>query len=186
METAEICILFFESPCRLGFVQEFISCLKSIKKINISRYIFGEVNSNNETFQFHGFCDSSQEAYCAVVYIRIQNSVGISVDLLTAKSTPRLELLSCLLLAKLMSTVLNALKCKYSEATVKCWTDSEIALCWITGIRKQWTSLVESRVTKIRNYILPVNWRHVPGGMGTRNVTCRDLLYDSLWFTFMK
>ena len=34
--------------------------------------------------QFHGFCDSSQEAYCAVVYIRIQNSVGISVDLLTA------------------------------------------------------------------------------------------------------
>ena len=99
-----------------------------------------------------------------------------------------MELLSCLLLAKLMSTVLNALECKYNEAAVKCWTDSEIALCRITGIRKQRTSWVESRVKKIRNYILPVNWRHVPGAVNpadvdTRNVTCRDLLYDSRWFT---
>ena len=61
---------------------------------------------------------------CAVVYIRIQNSVGISVDLLTTKTKvtplkkltiPRLEFLSRLLLAKLMSPVLNALKCKCIE-----------------------------------------------------------------------
>ena len=125
------------------------------------------------------------------------NRGGIGVELLIAKTKvapleqqtiPRLELLSCFLLAKLMSTVLNALTRKYKEAAVYCWTDSEIALHWITGIHKQWTSWVESRITQIRNYVLPVNWRHVPGAVnpadvGTRNITSRDLLPDSCWFT---
>ena len=80
--------------------------------INTSRYIFGEFNSNYETLQFHGFCDSSQKPS---IYLRLK--LTLPVKKLTI---PRIELLSCLLLAKLMSTVLNALKCKYSEATLDC------------------------------------------------------------------
>jgi len=59
----------------------------------------------------YGFCDASQSAYAAVIYLR--NALG-SVQFVVSKtrvaplvqmSIPRLELLSCLLLAKLMAHV---------------------------------------------------------------------------------
>ena len=67
--------------------------------------------------EFQGFCDSSNAAYAAAVYVRDMTSVGVVVDLLSAKSKvpplkavtlPRLELLACLLLSKLVVLVRKA------------------------------------------------------------------------------
>ncbi|GFW73475.1 uncharacterized protein TNCV_2801391 [Trichonephila clavipes] len=69
--------------------------------------------------QVHGFCDSSEKAYCAVIYIRSKDATQTVVSrLLTSKtpvssvkhqSLPRLELCSALLLANFLQATLPTL-----------------------------------------------------------------------------
>ena len=62
--------------------------------------------------ELHDFRDSSDEVYCAVIYVRSVENVDLKVNFLVAKtkvaplkplSIPRLELLGCLLLSKLIN-----------------------------------------------------------------------------------
>ena len=74
-----------------------------------------------------------------------------------------------------------------NNAETFCWTDSEIALCWITGLRKERDRWVENRVTKIRSSRSVESWHHVPGSVNpadiaTRPITPRDLNNNSSWF----
>ena len=87
--------------------------------------------------EFQGFCDSSNTAYAAAVYVRDMTLVGVVVNLLSAKSKvpplkavtlPRLELLGCLLLSKLVVLVRKAVKVEVEIGLVMLWSDSEIAL----------------------------------------------------------
>ena len=66
----------------------------------------------------HGYYDASKTAYSAVVYARTIYKVKMTVKFVSAKSKvvfneglliPRIELLSCLLLLKLVSAVVNAM-----------------------------------------------------------------------------
>ena len=68
---------------------------------------------------FQGFYDASNRAYTAVVYLRVETEKTITIRFLASKTRvaplrsqtiPRLELLSALLLAKLMTAVFQALK----------------------------------------------------------------------------
>ena len=68
-------------------------------------------------------------AYCAALYLRKETNTGVYVNLLTAKTKvaplnkltiPRLELLSCLLLANLVTSVINSLNCCYVNLKVHC------------------------------------------------------------------
>ena len=112
----------------------------------------------------HGFCDSSSQVYCGMVYIRMEITLGIRVSFLCASSQvycgmvyirveitlgirvsflyaktkvaplkklsiPRLELLGCDLLSKILKDVLVALKGRVSIDSANCWLDSEVALC---------------------------------------------------------
>ena len=86
-------------------------------------------------------------AYAAVVYIKMFYSTGVKVKLLSGKSKvaplkkvsiPRLELLSCLLSARLLVSVRNAIKVEIPIDRVVCWSDSEIAIYWIKGIKNEW------------------------------------------------
>ena len=95
----------------------------------------------------HGFCDSSNVAYAAAVYVRVVTSVGMVVNLLSAKSKvaplkavtiPRLELLACLLLSKLVVSVRKAVEVEVKIGLLMLWSDSEIVLYWIRGLRKEW------------------------------------------------
>ena len=95
--------------------------------------------------------------------------------------------MSCLLLAKLLTSVLNALRRFHSDFSVYCWSDSKIALCWIKGVHKEWETWVENRVIKIRNCVSPTHWYHVPGTSNpadicTRMATKQNLAPDSCWF----
>ena len=65
-----------------------------------------------------GFCDASKTAYAAVVYISIESETGALPRFVACKTRvspvkeqtiPRLELLSALLLSKLMASVTPAL-----------------------------------------------------------------------------
>ena len=97
---------------------KLLNDLKSLYKLIIPRYLFHSVQENILRIELHGFCDSSMKAYSALCYIRAIAKNGNFVNLLCGKakvaplkkiSVPRLELLSCVLLAKLTKNVKNVM-----------------------------------------------------------------------------
>ena len=58
--------------------------------------------------------------------------------LLKKLSIPRLELLGCVLLSKVLEDVLVALKGRVFRDSVYCWSDSKVLLCWLKGEEKYW------------------------------------------------
>ena len=93
------------------------------------------------------FCDSSNQIYIAAIYLRIETTFGIRVSLLVSTtkvtplkklSMPRLELLSCVILSKLLNEVLSIVRKRISVNNICCWSGSEVALCWIKGKEKSW------------------------------------------------
>ena len=108
------------------------------------RHVFCCTQRNVE---LHDFCDSSGQAYCAVVFVRVMCSHGASVTLWARKcrlapmknfSIARLELLSCLLLSKLITMAVKAVELEVKVNKVFCWSDSQIAIWWICQIGKKW------------------------------------------------
>ena len=142
-----------------------------------------------------GFCDASSRAYAAVVYIRVSTSTGRSMEFIVSKTRvapatritiPRLELLSALLLAKLISSVLVALEGEMSFDSIICFTDSRVALYWVTGLDKEWKPFVQNRVNEIRKLIPHDRWRHCPGqdnpaDIPSRGVSPMELSNNVLW-----
>ena len=64
-------------------------------------------------YSLQGFCDASQRGYVVVVYLRVESEAGIYTQFLCSKTRvapvkkltiPRVELLSALLLARLVNT----------------------------------------------------------------------------------
>jgi len=109
--------------------------LPSINQISIPRHV---ILPNSHNIQLHGFCDASQSAYGACIYVRSVSETGeINVQLLAARSRvaplktvnlPRLELCGAVLLANLLQKVTQALT--YATSQPHLWTDSEITLAW--------------------------------------------------------
>ena len=92
---------------------------------------------NPGTVQFCGFCDASTLAYAAVVYLIQVVDSEVRVTFVAAKTrvaplktqtVPRLELLSALLLSRLIITVTECLQNILPQLEVKCYTDSQVAL----------------------------------------------------------
>ena len=128
--------------------------------------------------EIHGFCDSSTQLSCAVVYVRVVCSHGVEVNLWAGKcrvapmkdlSIPRLELLACVLLSKLVVSVINAVR------KVFCWTYSQISEWWIKQSNKRWNARVQNRVEIICNNISSVHWFHVPSSQNPDDIATRSI-----------
>ena len=87
------------------------------------------------------------KAYSASCYIRVITENDIFANLLCGKvkvvhlkkiSIPHLELLSCVLLAKLLKNEKNAINKNFETTNIFYWRDSEISLYWIRSIKKEW------------------------------------------------
>ena len=99
---------------------------------------------------------------------------------LSTQTIPRLELLSCLLLARLTSTVSLALEPEINLDEPICYTDSQVALCWIKGVTKQWKQFVENCIQEIRR-LFPVNcWKHCRSGDNPVGIPSRGSCLESL------
>ena len=108
------------------------------------------------------------------------------VSPLTQLSIPRLELLSCLLLAKLISSVLNALRTVIDVKVGSCFTDSKVAFYWIHGEDKQWKQFVHNRAVEIRRLVPVQHWTHCagkdnPADMPSRGTSPSDLETSLTW-----
>ncbi|XP_028414386.1 uncharacterized protein LOC114537537 [Dendronephthya gigantea] len=146
--------------------------------------------------QLHGFSDASEHAFAGVVYLRtVYESGVIVVRLIAVKSNvcpikqqtiPRLELLGANILARLSSSVNNALVIKIGELRRFHWTDSTTVLCWIRN-QKSWKQYVNQRVNEIRKLTDKESWNHCPGAMNPADIPSRGIRVDemvsnSLWW----
>ena len=87
----------------------------------------------------------------------------------------RLELLSVLLLAWLITTIAGILLQELTLDSLECYTDSQVTLCWIQGITKEWKTFVDNKVKEIRKMVLPDNWSHCPGASNPADLPSRGL-----------
>ena len=136
----------------------------------ISRCYFHK-SSRVNSLELHGFCDASELAYAAVVYLRLNDSHNnAQISLVISKSKvapikrltiPRLELCGAYLLAQLLHHVMQVLEVPLSN--VYAWTDSTIVLNWLDGSPKRFKTYVGNRISSIMELIPPDKWRHVRG-----------------------
>ena len=125
------------SLCKKG---RLITELQENQPISIPRSHLANVNGKVASC----FCNASVKAYAAVVYLILKTEEKTFVRFVVAKTRvaplqaqmiPRLELLSSLLLSRLITTVSNNLKSTLQRLELRCFIDSQVV---IHGIDKDW------------------------------------------------
>ena len=99
---------------------------------------------------------------------------------------PWLELLSALLLSKLVDNVKSALQSQLCLDDPMCFSDSKVSLFWIQGTDHEWKQFVENRVKTIRSLVPPQHWNHCPGkenpaDIPSRGMSISELAENPLW-----
>ena len=151
--------------------QAQVTSLQDSPVICVPRFYFANC-AQPLSCSLQGFCDASKVAYAAVIYLLINTACGCTTRFVTCKTRvspvsqptiPRLELLTALLLSKLMATTTQALSSHLTLDEPRYFTDSEVALYWIKGLQKEWKQFVQNRVTQIRDLTCVQQWYHCPG-----------------------
>ena len=134
--------------------QSLLPDIQTISSFSIDRCYSSRLNYvETPTFQLHGFGDASDKAFGGVVYLRIQSENSVVCKLVASKTrvspltgitTPKLELLSALVLARLITSVHKALGPSFNITECVCWLDSEIALWWINKTHKKFKAFVQN------------------------------------------
>lgn len=134
----------------------YVTDIQLLDKFCVQRRVI--TNNIDTEIQLHGFCDESERAYGACVYIRSTESNNVTqTQLLCAKSKvaplkvisiPRLELCGAQLLAQLISKIKTALDIKTCK--IYYWTDSSIVLHWLKATNKKLPVFVAHKVGEIQ------------------------------------
>ncbi|WP_253302436.1 DUF1759 domain-containing protein [Wolbachia endosymbiont of Psylliodes chrysocephala] len=168
------------SPNSFQRWKSWINELGTIKEITIPRcYSLNIPTASN--IQLHSFSDASQQAYSAVVYLRISSQNGVEISFLSSKSKvcplkeitiPRLELQASLLASKLVKRIKESLELRIDEEIY--WTDSRIVLSWIQSDKNRLKQYVRNRVQKILESSNKTCWRWLPTKLNPADHATRD------------
>ena len=159
-----------------------LDSLESIGTLPVNRRL-ESLNDIVVSRELHGFCDASKQGYGAAIYNKsIYESGDIETNLITSKTRvapikgptlPRLDLLSTLLLTRLMKSVESALSKSFPFDRRRYWNDSKIALAWIEATHKEFKPFVENRLKDIREKSNPNEWGYVKSEMNSADVITR-------------
>lgn len=175
----------WDEPLRGDQWKSLVDELQAGQPLSIPRSYFYGVHGEVKSYSLYRFCDASLSAYAAVVYLVVQTDEGRFVKFKTRvvpQTIPRLELLSALRLARLISKVSDCLARLLQLASMKLFTDSRVALFWIQS-DKEWKQFVQNRVNEIRKLTSAKYWNHChsPANMPSRSLTPQELSVNILW-----
>ncbi|XP_037821303.1 uncharacterized protein LOC119610239 [Lucilia sericata] len=180
------------APSTLTQWQAFLDDYSNLEHIQIPRYIDFDPSFSIE---LHGFCDASEVAYAATLYLRAESPKGqVYTHLLAAKTKvapvkfvtlPRKELCGAELMARMFKSIRSQLD--IGSNRVYMWTDSTIVLSWLQKPPSHWKTFVANRVSSIIDKVGKDVWFHVdsknnPADLASRGITARDLIQNSLWW----
>ncbi|XP_074032122.1 uncharacterized protein [Leptinotarsa decemlineata] len=175
-----------------SFWSEFKAELSSLNHVQIARHVLCK---NPKRVEMHGFCDASQSAYGASIYMRsVDQDDGIHVNLLCSKAKvaplhtitiPRLELNGALMLSRLAEKVSDALDTNIDRRIF--WADSTIVLGWLKTPPNQLKVFVANRVAEIQQKTSSMSWHHIcsgdnPSDLLSIGVKPAKLVSCSLWW----
>lgn len=167
--------------------------LQDIPKLIFLRWL---TIKQNQDIEIHGFCDASQLAMCAAIYVKTKGPEDKNhTHLICAKTKvapikkmtiPRLELTAAFLLTQLVSKVMNTLQ--LNRTPVFLWTDSAVVHTWINSHPSRWKEFVHNRVRHIQETLPQATWKFIPGvanpsDYGTRGFTASQLIQHTSWWT---
>lgn len=166
--------------------------LAGVESIRVPRW-FGIVST--EKWQLYCFCDASERAYAAAIYLVHVAEEKSTSRLITAKSKvapmkvislPKLKLCGAVLLARLVTYILPKLDSQPSQ--IFCSSDSKVVLAWLHGPPSRWKTFVANRVSEILTSLPAAVWKHVlsadnPADLATRGETPESLRDSKLWWT---
>ncbi|XP_043487517.1 uncharacterized protein LOC122514647 [Polistes fuscatus] len=169
--------------------QEFRQNLHTLEEIRFARNVAGD----GEEMEMHGFCDASERAYGACIYVKTLGKnptlrlvcAKSKVAPLKTQSLPRLELCGALILSRLFKATKNALRRNDFCRTIF-WTDSTVVLHWLNTPPHTLKTYVAHRVAEIQESTARELWRHVssehnPADLISRGVTPAELRESKLW-----
>lgn len=170
---------------------KLVQDMKNVGVLELKRHYFCNSSlAELRSVQLHGFADASEKAYGAVVYLRVELKSGAVFTQIVSSKTrvapvngdtiPRLELLSALILARLMSSVLTAFDRTLKIDSIFCWLDSQIALWWIWGMKKEFKQFVQNRVVEIRRLVKPAQWNYCPSELNPADICSRGSMASKL------
>ena len=203
--------LIFQDFCKAGFGwdeplpksiidrwEDVICDLRSVRTIEIKCHVFKNIcNSEIQSLELHVFSDGSSVTFAAAVYLRTElKSDETDTNLMASKArlaplkgetVPRLELMSALILSRLIITLSNALRSIVKVDDMYCWQDSQITLWWIYGITKEFKQFVQNRLVEIRKLVDFRKWKDCPSEENQSDIPIRgmklsSLIKDSKWW----
>jgi hypothetical protein len=174
---------------------EWRDLLPAVREIRISRCVV--TKDEPKAMQLHVFCDASEKAFGAVVYVRMVDVTGnTSTRFLTAKSKvapvqsvsiARLELCAALLGTRLLASVLESIDRLGLDPELFAWTDSANVLHWLNKHTYHWMTFIANRIAEIQKLLPRPLWHHVPtednpADCVSRGVTVTELKEHKLYW----
>ncbi|XP_051162430.1 uncharacterized protein LOC127282307 [Leptopilina boulardi] len=183
----------WDDPVPENIVLEWNKYQEELPSLNHWKIPRTNRDSDTEELQLHGFADASEKAYCACIYLRASKGQNHRVLLLTAKSRvapiktvslPRLELCAAVTLAKLFKSVKESLRVQINREVF--WSDSTIALSWISSSPHELKTFVANRVAEIQSLTPQANWKHVssednPADYVSRGQLPGEFVKNEMW-----
>ncbi|XP_018364596.1 PREDICTED: uncharacterized protein LOC108762191 [Trachymyrmex cornetzi] len=172
--------------------KQWRSQIHNVQQISIPRRV---LENQQDRTELHGFCDASEAAYGACLYIRSSTDENTyNTRLLCAKSRiaplkkvslPRLELCGAVLLARLSEKASQALNITVHNTYY--WSDSTITLSWIGNEPNKWHTFVANRVAEIQRITNKAAWYYVksednPADPLSRGISPDKLKSQTIWW----
>ena len=170
--------------------------MSSLSQLKIPRKVLPTHLYDEASLQV--FCDASETAYDACVYLVSVKDDVVSSTLISTKckvapikpsTLPRLELLAIHTGAKLATAVKGALsKSKHASNISVLYSDSTIALSWIKADPARWHTFVSNRVSQIQSTLPTTECIHVhseenPSVLCSRGLLATQLVaQQTFWF----